>query len=207
MPARPDSAPRSFFSRALLVEEVPPEGVDLTISATEAERAAIAAEDGLEGLAKLEGSLHVASWQKGGLAVTGEMRARITQICVVSLDPFESEIVEPIDVKFAPIGANAAPAGSDRLSGSAARQHRRNAQLENAKTPAVEFEGEDPPDPIFDRRVDLGALISEFLALGLDPYPRKPGVEFEESPVAASGPPDSPFAKLEKLKANLPPRS
>ena len=37
-------------------------------------------------------------------------------------------------------------------------------------------------------RIDLGQLAAEFLALGLDPYPRKPGVEFapvvEDFPVA-----------------------
>ncbi len=40
----------------------------------------------------------------------------------------------------------------------------------------VAFGGEDPPDPIIDGKIDLGALAAEFFALGLDPYPRKPGV-------------------------------
>src|SRR5881397_2716942 len=103
MPGDADAYLVSAFSRPLSVQEVPPEGLDLAISATEAEREALAAQDGLEALAKLEASLHVAPWRVGGLAVTGEMRARITQICVVTLDPFESEIVEPIEVKFAPV--------------------------------------------------------------------------------------------------------
>ena len=32
---------------------------------------------------------------------------------------------------------------------------------------------EDAPDPIVDGKVDLGALAAEFIALALDPYPRK----------------------------------
>ena len=38
------------------------------------------------------------------------------------------------------------------------------------------IDDEDEPDPIIDGKIDLGALAAEFFALGLDPYPRKPGV-------------------------------
>ena len=47
---------------------------------------------------------------------------------------------------------------------------------------------------MIDGRIDLGALAAEFFALGLDPYPRKPGAEFVAPPEPA--PPDSPFAAL-----------
>jgi hypothetical protein len=200
-----DSNLRPAFSRPLGVGEVPSEGLDLTVSATEAERQAIAAEHGLEGLAKLEGSFRVVPRGKGGLAVTGEMRARVTQICVVTLDPFDSEIVEPIDVKFAPATV---PAEAGMPAGIASRRRRRGARLEGpaaAAVPAVEWEGEDPPDPIVDGRIDLGTLAAEFLALALDPYPRKPGVEFEEPEAVADDPGgESPFSKLQALKGILP---
>jgi hypothetical protein len=199
---------RSAFSRPLAIQEVPPEGLDVTISATEAERQAVAADDGLQGLAKLEASLHVAPSPGGGLAVTGEMRARITQTCVVTLNPFDSEIVEPIDVKFAPVAAPQELATPGRLAVTASRRRRRGAAPDEPPAPViVEFEGEDPPDPIIDGRIDLGALVAEFLALALDPYPRKPGVAFQATRVAASGPAESPFAELERLKANLLHRS
>jgi len=63
---------------------------------------------------------------------------------------------------------------------------------------APTHEGADPPDEIVNGRIDLGALTAEFLALGLDPYPRKPGVSFDET--AASDRSDSPFAGLERLR-------
>ena len=44
---------------------------------------------------------------------------------------------------------------------------------------------EDPPEPIVNGAIDLGALAAEFLMLGLDPYPRKPGAVFE--PVDCAG--------------------
>ena len=66
------------------------------------------------------------------------------------------------------------------------------AQIKNAdgKYQAPTLDGADPPDEIGNGRIDLGALTAEFLALGLDPYPRKPGVSFGES--APSDRSDSP---------------
>ena len=62
-----------------------------------------------------------------------------------------------------------------------------------------------PPDPIIGGQIDLGALVAEFLALGLDPHPRKPGVEFEKprNPADEDNV-ESPFSKLQALKGILP---
>ncbi len=60
------------------------------------------------------------------------------------------------------------------------------AEIEAAPDRAAALaEQPDPPDPIVNGRIDLGQLAAEFLALGLDPYPRKPGVEF--APVVEDG--------------------
>jgi uncharacterized metal-binding protein YceD (DUF177 family) len=195
-----DASIHSALSRPLKVDDVPPEGIDLTISATEAELRAIAAQDGLEGLAKLEGALHINPWHKGGLAVTGEMRARVTQICVVTLEPFDSEIVESIEVKFAAAAAaDLPPAMAGRLK--RALRSRSALRVEEPLPVKAALDTDDPPDPIIAGRIDLGALLTEFLALSLDPYPRKPGVEFEDAPTAPDdGLEESPFAKLAALK-------
>ena len=37
---------------------------------------------------------------------------------------------------------------------------------------------EEPPEPLVGGKLDLGAVATEFLLLGIDPYPRKPGVTF-----------------------------
>ena len=49
-----------------------------------------------------------------------------------------------------------------------------------------------------DGAVDLGAIATEFLLLGIDPYPRKPGAVFEAPP--AGDPASHPFAALAALK-------
>ena len=69
---------------------------------------------------------------------------------------------------------------------------------ETAPDDVVRMGERDPPEPIENGRIDLGAVTAEFLALGLDPYPRKPGVAFESGP--GRDPADSPFAALAKMK-------
>ena len=54
------------------------------------------------------------------------------------------------------------------------------------------------PEPLIGGTVDLGALATEFLILGLDPYPRKPGATFQPPGNASSD--EGPFAALGKLK-------
>jgi hypothetical protein len=109
------------------------------------------------------------------------------QTCVVTLDPFPATIREPVDVVFAPEEVVA------RVESESARFADESVDI--ADTP-------DPPDPIIGGYIDLGAVAAEFLTLGLDPYPRKPGATFDGSIAAHSdGRPESPFAMLERLKS------
>jgi uncharacterized metal-binding protein YceD (DUF177 family) len=168
------------FSRPIKVDALRAAGLTQTIAANEGERAALAKLSGLPAIASLTATFAIERNRRGGVRVTGDVRAELTQVCVVSLEPFAATLDEPVDVRFAPI-ADAAP----RRDGEAAEE-------------TVDFGGEDPPDPIIDGKIDLGALAAEFFALGLDPYPRKPGVAVDLP--AAEVDDDSPFAELGKLK-------
>ena len=177
-----------IFSYPINVAEVPQSGIDISIEADAATLRALAVADGLPLIARLEAVLRVVPRGKHRFHVSGEVHARVTQICGVSLEPFETELVEPVDVDFAPpaeaaeaVAAFAALIASDAVDAGLAV---------------------DPPDPIIDGKIDLGALASEFLTLGLDPYPRKPGVNFEpfgggDGDAAAD---ESPFSVLRKLR-------
>ena len=168
------------FSRPFRVDALPAEGQFQTIEAGPEERAALAALNRLPAIASLTATFAARRSGRGGVHVTGDVLAEVTQVCVVSLEPFAATVDEPVDVRFAP--AEAAEA--------ARRVKEDDAAL-------VELGGEDPPDPIVDGRIDLGALAAEFLALGLDPYPRKPGVAFTRLEPQDGA--DSPFAALGKL--------
>lgn len=57
----------------------------------------------------------------------------------------------------------------------------------------------DAPDrePLVDGIVDLGAIATEFLLIGIDPFPRKPGAVFALP--SAEGASEHPFAALAAL--------
>lgn len=188
------------FSRPFTVEELlrrPDEPVK--IAAEPAERAALAAADSIPAVGALSAEFKVAREGKN-IRVRGEVRATVTQECVVTLENFDTDLVEDVDVRFAAAPAPAAPEpkGGERMS----RRRAAQAEMERHATPAPVFpqhEEDDPPDPIVDGRIDLGALAAEFMALALDPYPRKPGAQFAPVEVASERDP-SPFAGLAQLK-------
>lgn len=188
------------FSRPFAVDELlrrPEEPVSLAAEPDELE--ALAREDGLVAVGALAAEFKVARQGKE-IRVTGEVRARVTQECVVTLEPFDSEVVEPVDVRFAfaPAPVAPEPKPGERMS----RRRAAQAGERRATPPAPDFpehEQDDPPDPIVDGKIDLGALAAEFMALGLDPYPRKPGAEFQEMQTDESAG-ESPFARLARLK-------
>ncbi|MFG1432279.1 DUF177 domain-containing protein [Xanthobacter sp. V2C-8] len=157
----------------LSVAEVPPHGVDVRIETSEAERASLARRMGVIAVPAFAATLHVAPEGADGLRVTGRLEAAVVQACGVTLEPFEAPVREEIEVHFVPAGT-AVPPGAE------------------------EDESYDPPDEIENGAIDLGALASEFLALGIDPYPRKPGVVFEAPAEDAAA--ISPFSALSRLK-------
>jgi hypothetical protein len=202
----PDSGElhENTFSRPIAIEQVPEAGADFAIEANADERSALAALDGLVAIGKLEARFHVVPRLGGRFNVTGHVTASITQTCVVSLEPFEAVIEEDIDVDFAPAEdiAKQEPVRLDLTKSSSRGQKPGKAKFES-KMPtdqgSLEDDEEDPPDAIIDGKIDLGGIAAEFLALALDPYPRKPGAQFEEIFTGQSAAPDSPFAILRKL--------
>ncbi len=179
------------FSRPIDVEKMPADGAHHDIEARPEECEAIAAALNLPAVSFLRASLDVTPGPQGRVHVGGKVTAQITQVCVVSLDPFESTIEQPVDLAFAPV----APSESE----SARPSHRRRVEPEAKIVAAVDED--DPPDPIIGGRIDLGAVAVEFLALSLDFYPRKPGVHFTDVLIGESEPERrSAFAALERLK-------
>ena len=169
----PDTSSASGpLARAIPVAGLPASGLDVTLEPGEAERAALARHVGAQALPSFKAVLHLAPEKGEGVHVTGRIEAVVRQTCVVTLEPFETPLVEEVDVHFVPAGTPVPEEGDDELR--------------------------DPPDEIADGAIDVGALAGEFLALGIDPYPRKPGAVFE--PPAEPAAEDSPFAALARLK-------
>lgn len=169
------------LSRRLALSEVPPEGLDVDIRATPQECAALAQHNALPAVHSLQAELR-ARRRGDGLEIEGELRARLRQTCVTTLEEFDSELIEPIQMRFAP-PPDEAPRGR--------RRHEEVTEITL---------DEDPPDPLIGGVVDLGAVVSEFFTLALDPYPRKPGANFVEPQPGDGAQAVSPFAALGRLK-------
>ncbi len=165
------------WSVPVAVEDIPDSGLHIAIEAPPEARAAVAELASLRDLARFSAVFDL-SRQGAGAHVTGQINARVCQTCVVSLDPIESEVAEAVDLRFAPTAAGGVPA---------AETGRKHA-----------LGGEEPPEPLVDGKIDLGALATEFLIVGIDPYPRKADAEFAPPEVADAG--EHPFAALETLK-------
>ena len=166
------------WSVPLAITDVSEAGRHLDLVANAQVRAAVATLAGLAALPRLEASFDVTRRGRGGLHVVGRVSATVGQTCVVTLEPVENEVDEAIDVAFVPAGATS---------------------LEEYGSGEVEVTLEDAPEPLVGNAIDLGAIATEFLILGLDPYPRRPDVVFE-TPPAAGDEPAHPFAALAGLK-------
>lgn len=168
--------------RPIRVESITLRPVAAEVVPEQADLPAIAAFLGVASVEALEASY---SLSRNGerVKLEGMIKASLHQSCVVTLDPFPVELNVPIKLDFAPeaeIAAMAKPSEDDEID------------IE------VLLNEEEPPESIVDGVIDLGAVTLEFLALSLDPYPRKPGVAFSEPPPET--PAESPFAALLQLK-------
>jgi uncharacterized metal-binding protein YceD (DUF177 family) len=160
------------LSRFVEVTSLPPGGAQHHLKATAAECAALAQDLKLPAIRSLAAEYKLSGTAKG-VHVAGRLTAEITQTCVVTLEEFDSTIEEEVEVDFA------------ESSGM-------------PPEPPTEMHEYEPPDDIVNGHIDLGAITAEFLVLGLDPYPKKPGVEFAFEDDGSAK--DNPFSALAKLK-------
>jgi hypothetical protein len=164
------------LGRRVMAEKLPREGLVISFAADAAQRADITAALGLPSVHAFAADLTAGPTSSGRYRVTGEVKARIGQTCVLSGDDFDTDVTAPVDAVFA---------DDDRLAAPTKKEIERT------------LDDEDPPEPLDGGAIDLGALAVEFLALALDPFPKKPGAAFEAPETERDA---SPFAALAALK-------
>jgi uncharacterized metal-binding protein YceD (DUF177 family) len=196
--------PAQLWHVPVRLEDVPETGLHLDLVADAQVRARLVALGDVTGMPRLEAVLDVVR-HGNGLRVIGRVSATVEQNCVVTLEPVENEVDETIDVVFAPPTGASAAAGKDPGNEDLIHRdliHRVPADEETFAAEDFGFgdaPGGEPPEVLSaDGTADVGAIAAEFLLLGIDPYPRKPGAEFR--PPAEQGATISPFAALAKLK-------
>ncbi len=170
------------FSHPVAVDKIPARGSRLHVTPSPAECDALAKWFDVSQVSEISADFQMNPIGKAGLIrVNGRLTARVTQSCVVTLAPVETMVDEEISLTFGPPEDRAEEEG-DEID--------------------IDFHDSDPPDPIIDGAIDLGAVMVEHLALGIDPFPRAAGAEFSppEETVEAPEPKANPFAVLASLK-------
>lgn len=167
------------------VAHIPDTGLHRELEASATERQAMADLAGVRDILSAYADFEVVPKSGGRVQVTGRVRARVGQICVVTLDPIESEIDEEVDLTFAP----------------EAETRRLEDLIEEGQDEEEPPVVADPPEAIVNGIIDLGRIATDALFLAIDPYPRKPGAAFEAE-VTALDPKDHPFAALKALQDN-----
>jgi uncharacterized metal-binding protein YceD (DUF177 family) len=166
--------PHIEFSRPLQVDRVPKLGSTEKLAADPEELKALAKRLKIPALHSLTAEIRATPWRGGGMKLEGHITADLEQVSVISLEPFREAVSVPLARYFLPPGA------------------------------VADNEQEDDADPIDNGWIDLGDVVTETLALDLDPYPRKPGEDFrghvEDDGVTDKAP--SPFAVLAAKKGS-----
>lgn len=178
------------FSRIVKIDEVTEKKTSIDVEATAEECAALAERFELIGIEKLNAALTILVAGNDEVTVRGTMHAEITQRCVVTLEPVSDVIDDQIEVLYSPhVSEDDLPSSPEDLEG-----------LDEDELMALL----DQPEPLVGGQIDVGEVVSQFLAVSMDPYPRKSGAEIpqtvkeddaEEKP--------NPFTKLAGLKDKL----
>jgi hypothetical protein len=169
------------WSMPVVAAEVPETGRHVELAPDEAARQAIAKLAAVVALPRLKATFDLTRRGAEGLRVEGRVLATVVQNCVVTLEPIESNVDEAVDLVFQP---------------EPGEQLQSEESADDAGFLALDTE--EPPETLVGGMVDLGTLATEFLLLGIDPYPRKDNAVFDAPP--AGDPAGHPFAALAVLK-------
>lgn len=119
----------------------------------------------------------------GDIAVEAQLRARLTQACVVSLEPVPEIIDVMVEGRFT---------------------ERPLPEPEGDETVTIDLDDDsDEPEPIADGLLQVGEWLTQQLSLAMEPFPRAAAAKIDpayEAPPEPDAPPTHrPFAGLDKL--------
>lgn len=167
--------------------EIPENGLAVQRSATAGECEAVRAALDVIGCSAIDVRYRIRAVAGDAFRLVGTFKAKVTQACVVGLEPVDEVVTGDLDIEFTP--------------------------KPTARSGKGEADDGDPfakvdIEPVENGTIDVGRVLFEEIAANLDPYPRANGSTFDwQDPRAAKdqGPAvESPFAKLAALKRKKP---
>lgn len=176
-----------LLPRPARVKTIPKKGLRMTITPDKNEKVHLCAFYDLQEIEDFEAKVFLERVTTTKFHLTGRVIAHVVQTCVFSLEPVETQIDEAIDLFLVP--AQEFHQYAERIDG------------EGSLILGLEV---DAPDIYEQDVIALGSLVLEHFALGLDPYPRAQGAEFDKSALADNII-SSPFGELAALKGKMKP--
>lgn len=176
------------LSHEINIAVLPGKGRRVKLEPNEVESMELANEAGIVSVEWCLCELEFRRWRRDGVAVTGTVKANITQECVVTLEPIQTKIDEQIDRTFLPDGSKLL-----------------RPRLSSDGEMIVDFEGKDEPEMFLGETLDAWEIAMEHFILGIDLFARKPGAEFvissdtEKDSEIDQSEEKSPFAALKGL--------
>lgn len=167
------------ISRPVEIARIGTEALAKRIEIGEEERTALAAALGLVDILALSAEIELKRDRHRVIHLDGRLTAEIVQDCVVSLEPLQQAVDEPIRLRF----VEGESEGTSAIG-------------------AIDIEptDDDPPEIVSGPLLDLGPVVIEHFILAVDPYPRVPGAESPANPASEpSDGSDSPFSVLGSL--------
>ena len=151
------------------VDDLDKKPTKLTIEASEEELQDVARRLSVVEIKAASADLILEREQGGHVVrVAGNFTATVVQECVVTAEPVETPISEPVEGWFAD--------KETTVSFMAAKRDREASQSHGEIELVPE---EEDPEPIIEGVIDLGELVTQHISLALPPYPHKEGVEYE----------------------------
>jgi len=182
---RGPNCPQPELSRIVHVENLGPQEFTQDIHAQAAERAALAGRLGVDRLNDLTAGVTLHLRADGEVVLNGQLNARVTQTCGITLEPVESEISSSFSIHYSEDPGSSQALDEEQFSGL--------------------DDNSEAPEMIVDGKIDIGDVIAEQLSLEIAPFPRVKGAQFdgystgdgsETRPVSAK---PNPFEVLRKL--------
>jgi hypothetical protein len=148
-------------------------------------REALARRFGILGLDALKAEVTLRRLTDGDIAATAHLCARLSQACVVTLEPVAETVDVSVEGRFSEQAAEPVAPGGETVV-------------------IIDPEDDsDEPEPIIGGMLELGEWLAQQLSLAMDPYPRAPGAALDPALGVAEAeepPTRRPFEGLARLR-------
>ena len=181
------------WSHKIESEHVGPRALNVKLASQEQVRKDVARRLKVESVDALEAEFTLQR-EPGNLLVRvqGTVKARITQLCVSTLELLKSDLAEKFEAFYTD--------HDEKAVSFAKAKHERLGRVMDAELQILDERAD--PEPAIDGKIDLGELAVQYLSLAIDPYPRAEGADANPSEVTEIAPKRrNPFAALKDWKA------